>query len=274
MKFRKIFTKTIIGVIIAIALIWTLFAIFYLLIISFAGEGALPTRLEIPKRLTLDNWQTLLWGETSIWPYMINSLIIATVTITLTLLISLPAAYHISRFSNKLNRSIFVLLLFFRMIPYISLVIPIFFLLKRYVLLGTRLGVSLSHLIYTVPISVWLMKGYFDMLTKEIEEAALVDGASRFQAFLRISLPLSGPGIAVTAMFAFVLSYTEYLFAVIITRQPTFPISVRLTAYLGVHETYWRHMACASIISTIPMIVVFIFLQKRFAESFTMGAVK
>jgi len=273
-KFRKILIKTIIGVIVAVVMIWSLFPLLYLSIISFAGLGALPTTLQLPKRLTLDNWQQVLYGEAAIWPYMLNSLIIAAVTIAITLLIALPAAYSFSRFRTRTNRTIFVLLLFFRMVPYISLIIPIFFLMKRYGLLGARLGVSLSHLVYTVPISVWLMKGYFDMLPTEMEEAGLIDGANRFQAFWRISVPLSAPGMAVTAMFTFLLSYTEYLFALIITRQPTFTVSVRLTFYMAIHETLWRPMACASIVSMIPMIVVFLFLQKHLVRGFTLGAVK
>lgn len=274
MKFRKILIRTIIGIIVAVVVIWSLFPLLYLSIISFAGLGALPTTLQLPKRLTLDNWRDVLYGEAAIWPYMLNSLIIAAVTIVITLLIAFPAAYSFSRFRTRTNRVIFVLLLFFRMVPYISLIIPIFFLMKRYGLLGARLGVSLSHLVYTVPISVWLMKGYFDMLPTEMEEASLIDGANRFQAFWRISVPLSAPGMAVTAMFCFLLSYIEYLFALIITRQPTFTVSVRLTTYMAIHETLWRPMACASIVSMIPMIVVFLFLQKHLARGFTLGAVK
>jgi len=118
------------------------------------------------------------------------------------------------------------------------------------------------------------MKGYFDLLGPEMEEAALVDGANRFQAFWRISVPLSAPGMAVTAMFTFLLSYIEFLFAVILTRKLTFTLPVRLAAYMTIHETYWRLIACSSIITLIPMIILFAFLQRHLVRGFTMGAIK
>jgi ABC-type glycerol-3-phosphate transport system permease component len=118
------------------------------------------------------------------------------------------------------------------------------------------------------------MKGYFDMLTPEIEDAALVDGANKFQIFMKISIPLSAPGIAITGMFAFLLSYIEFLFAVILTRRQTFTLPVKLVAYMSIHETYWRLIACSSIITLVPMIVLFMFLQKHLAQGLSMGAVK
>jgi ABC-type glycerol-3-phosphate transport system permease component len=263
-----------IGAIIFLLTVWSVFPLIYLWIISFASLGSLPHRLELPKHMTLDNWREILYGTGSIWPYMLNSFIVGGITVAISLAVILPAAYSFSRYRTKVNNTIFTSLLFFRMTPWICLVIPIFFMMKEYDLLGTRLGLSLSHLVYTVPLGVWLMKGYFDMLSPEIEEAALVDGANRFQVFWRISTPLSAPGIAVTGMFVFLLSYIEYLFALILTRKPTFTLPVRLGAYMAIHETYWRLIACTTIVSLIPTIGLFIFLQRHLARGFTMGAVK
>jgi len=263
-----------IGAIIFLAITWSVFPLVYLWIISFAGLGALPARLELPKRLTLANWKEILYAGETIWPYMLNSLIVGGITVAITLAIALPGAYSFSRYKTKANNAMFTSLLFFRMMPYISLVIPLFFMMKEYGLLGSRLGLSLSHLVYTVPVGIWLMKGYFDLLGPEMEEAALVDGANRFQAFWRISVPLSAPGMAVTAMFTFLLSYIEFLFAVILTRKLTFTLPVRLAAYMTIHETYWRLIACSSIITLIPMIILFAFLQRHLVRGFTMGAIK
>lgn len=273
MKFGKIWRKVLLGLIVFVAVIWSLFPVFYLWLISFAGLGALPTSLSLPKRLTLDNWRTIFLHK-PIWPFMWNSLVVAAIAIVITLAIALPAAYSFSRHRTRLNNAVFTSLLFFRMIPYISIVIPIFFMLNRYHLLGTRLGLSLAHLVYTVPLSVWLMKSFFDMLTPEIEESALIDGASRFGVFWRIALPLSKPGIAVTVLFAFLLSYIEFLFALIITRRPTFTLPVRLGAYMTIHETYWRLIACSSLITLVPMVLIFALLQRHLVRGFTLGAIK
>lgn len=263
-----------IGALVFLVVAWSLFPLIYLWIISFAGMGALPAKLELPKRLTLGNWQEVLYGKDNLWPYMLNSVIVAGTTVVMTLLIALPAAYSFSRYKTRVTSTLFTSFLFFRMMPWISIAIPLFFMMKEYGLLGTRIGLSLAYLIYTIPFSVWLMKGYFDMLAPEIEEAAFVDGASRFQTFLKISIPLSAPGIAVTAMFSFLLSYIELLYAVILTRRPTFTLPVRISAYMAIHEIFWREIACASIISLIPMIVLFIFLQKHLARGLAMGAIK
>ena len=273
MKYRQIIKKSLIGLIIVITVVWSIFPLLYLLIVSFAGLGALPTSISLPKRLTLDNWYHIFFEE-PIWPFMMNSIIVASITIIITLIVTLPAAYSFSRYRTNLNNVIFKSFLLFRMLPFIAIVIPIFFMMNEYGLLGTRLGLSLTHLIYTVPIGVWLLKGYFDMLSIEMEDAARVDGASRFQAFLFITLPLSRPGIAVVALFSFLYSYIEFPFAVILTRAETSTLPIHLARYYTIHETYWRQVACASLFSLIPMVLLFFALQKNLVRGFTLGAVK
>ena len=210
----------------------------------------------------------------TIWPYLRNSLLVGAVVVLITLSAGLPAAYSISRFRARATGVLFTALLFFRMIPYIALIIPIFFMLNRYGLLGTRVGLSLAHLVYTIPFAVWLMKGFFDLLPVEMEQAALIDGCSRPGVFWRITLPLARPGMAVTALFVFLFSYVEYLFAVILTREPSYTLPVRAAAYMTIHDTYWRLMACAALISLVPMIIIFGFLQKHLVRGLTLGAVK
>lgn len=273
MRLSRIIRKSLLGMVIFVTVTWCVFPLVYLLIVSLAGLGALPTCIELPKRLTLTNWHAIFFKE-PVWPYMLNSFIVAFIVVAITLAVSLPAAYSFSRHRTALNNVLFTSFLLFRMLPFISIVIPVFFMLKEYGLLGTRLGLGLAQLVCTVPVAVWLMKAYFDMLSVEMEEAALVDGADRFQAFWLITLPLSRPGITVAAVFSFLFSYIEFLFAVILTRRDTFTLSVHLAKYYTIHETYWRLMACASLLSLIPMIVIFLALQKHLARGFTLGAIK
>jgi ABC-type glycerol-3-phosphate transport system permease component len=273
MKARQIFAKSGLSIVIIIAIVWSLFPVFYLIVISFAGRGALPTSFALPKRLTLENWRTILILE-PIWKYMGNSLFVTAINIIITLLIVIPAAYSFSRFKSRLNGMLFRSFLFFRLLPYISVMVPLFFMMQSYRLLGTRVGLSLAHLLYTLPLGIWLMKGFFDMLSPEIEEAALIDGANTFQMFSRVVLPLIRAGIAVTALIVFLFSYIDFLFALILTREPTFTLPVRLGAYMTIHETYWRLIACSSLISLIPMVIIFAVLQKHLVRGLTLGAVK
>lgn len=273
MKGGSLIRKSLLGVVIFVTVTWCVFPLVYLLIVSFAGLGALPTRIELPKRLTLGNWHKVFFEE-SIWPYMLNSFIVASMVVAITLAVCLPAAYSFSRHRTPFNNVLFTSFLLLRMLPFIAIVIPIFFLLNEYGLLGTRTGLALAQLVHTVPVVLWLMKGYFDMLSIEMEEAARVDGASRLQAFWWITLPLSRPGIAVAALFSFLFSYIEFLFAVVLTRRDTFTLPVHLAKYYTIHETYWRLVACSSLVSLVPMIIIFVFLQKHLRRGFTLGAIR
>lgn len=270
---KKIIEKIPIFIFVIFACAWSVFPVLYLIMISFTGIGALPINFALPRRFTLNNWQTILLIR-PMWPYMVRSLIVAGVVIVVTLIVSLPASYSFSRHQTKFNTAFFNMFLIFRMIPWISLALPIFFMLKRYHLLGTLLGVSLAHLICTIPLSIWLLKGFFDMMPREVEEAALVDGANLFQVLRLIVLPLSRPGIAVATLFTFLFSYIEFLYALIITKAQTFTLPVYLASLVTTHETYWRLIACSALFSLVPMIIIFTFLQKHLKEGFALGGTK
>jgi ABC-type glycerol-3-phosphate transport system permease component len=269
------------GILVAV---WSLLPVYYAFIVSFAAEGAVPQQLGLPPQLTWFNWRDVFFGggmgqlsgqlSDPIWPYMRNSIVVAICVSVLTLGIILPAAYTFSRYKSRTSRTIMISLLFFRMTPVIALAIPVYFMMRTLGLLGTWESLVFAQLVYTVPLAAWLMKGYFDMLPLEIEESALIDGASRFTLFRRIVLPLSRPGVAVTVMFSFLLSYVEYLFASSLptTSQSTMP--VRMGLFITSHMTLWRPLAATALLSTVPMIVLFLFLQRHLVRGLTFGAVK
>lgn len=260
--------------IITLAVIWSLFPVVYLLIISITGKGALPTRLALPSSFSLASWGEVIMGENNIWPYMLNSIYIAGLSTLIGLAVSLPAAYSISRFNQKANKLMFTFLLIFRMIPYIAVVIPMFLLMNYLHLVDTILGLSISHLVYTIPISVWLMKSFFDVIPISIEESALIEGASKFYIFRKIALPLSLPGITTTLTISFLLSYIEFLFTSIISRRDTFNLSMYFSTFLSAHDTKWRLMSSSALISVIPMVILFVFAQRFLIRGLTMGSNK
>ena len=265
-----------------LASVWSLLPVYYTLIVSFSPEGMIPTKLGLPAQFTLWNWENVLFGggmgeltfRADIWPYLRNSVVIATGVSILTLLISLPAAYTFSRYKSRTSKVVLLSLLFFRMIPSITLAIPLYLFMWQLGILGTEPSLIFGHLVYTVPLSAWLMKGFYDVLPVEIEEAALVDGASRFRLLAKIVLPLSRPGIAVSMMFSFLISYIEYLFAVILLKSATATIPVRLAFFISPHMILWRPLACTALLSALPTIVLFLFLQKHLVRGLTFGAVK
>lgn len=268
-KALSLFCKAILC---AIAVCWCLFPLVYLIIISFAGTGPLPTKVAIPENFTLNNWAAILIGERMIWRYIFNSLAVATLSTFFGLLISLPSAYAISRRRDGLTRFAFSFLLVFRMVPYIALLIPVFLLMKNLNLLDSLAGLSLAHLIYTVPISVWLMKGFFDVVPVSVEEAAVMEGAGRFRIFATIALPLSAPGIATTATISFLLSYIEFLFTSILSRRDTFTLAMYFSTFLSDHDTRWRFLSASAVFSIIPIILLFVFAQKYLIKGLTIGS--
>jgi multiple sugar transport system permease protein len=270
---KTLVSRTVIGFFVVIGIIWSLFPIYYIVVISFAGRGALPMELRLPKYLSVHKWIEVVFEPPTIWPYMFNSLIVAVVVVFLTLLISFPAAYAFSRNRSRSFSSMFNAMLVFRMIPFISLAIPLFFLLKAYRLLGTLQGIAVTHLVGTVPLCIWLGKSFFDTITLEYEEAAWLDGVSVFGSFWRIVLPLSKSGILVMALFSFLLSYIELLYAQIVARAGSFTLPVYFARFTTDHSTDWGGIAVSALISLVPMVAVFIALQKYLFSGFKMGKV-
>jgi ABC-type glycerol-3-phosphate transport system permease component len=271
----------VVGILVAT---WSLLPVYYALVVSFAAEGTIPMHLGLPSEFTLFNWTDVIFGggmgqlsvmiSEPIWPYMESSLVVAACVSVVTLGIVLPAAYTFSRYKNRTSQVMMISLLFFRMIPVIAMAIPIYFLMRTLGVWGSWEGLVFAELIYTVPLGAWLMKGYFDMLPIEVEESALIDGASRFTIFRRIVLPLSKPGVVVCIMFTFLISYIEYLFASSLLRGTAATMPVRMGLFMNPHMILWRPLMATALLSTVPMIILFLFLQRHLVRGLTFGAVK
>jgi multiple sugar transport system permease protein len=268
----SLFRTFLIFLVVLILLGWALFPIFYSLIISLSGFE-LPTKLGFPKEITLNNYIDAL-KDKEVWNATWNSLLIAIFATFLSIFTSIPSAYAFSRSQNKLSKFLYYLFLFFRLFPWIALAFPIFYLMAKLKLVDTYLGLGISHSVWIIPTSIWYLKGFFDMVPLEIEESALVDGASPFQVLLKVVLPNILPGLIAVSILAFMSSYTEYLYSLILTRTHTTTLPVLMAGYLSEFKVEWRKISAISMLSTIPMIIFYSYTLNFMKRGTLSGVIK
>ncbi len=226
---------------------------------------------------TLNNYRQLFSADVQFQTFMINSLIVAVVATTLSVITGVPAAYSLARFRWRRGISAALLgwILLVHTIPPVTLSAPLFVLIRNLGLYDTLFGLALTHVLLGAPLIVWLMHGFFLDLPLEIEEASRVDGASRWTTFLRVAVPLTGPGVATAAMLAFMVSWNEFLFAVTMTAsQDSQTIPVGLSLQAQEYVVRYGLMSAGAVIATIPAILFVAFGQRRLVQGLTLGAIK
>lgn len=210
--------------------------------------------------------------------YLANSLIVALSTTALTLAVSALGGYALARLSFPGRNLIARMVLFTYTVPSVLLLIPLYTTIVRYGLQNTRLGLVLAHATFAVPFTLWLLRGFFHSLPVELEDAAMIDGASHFGVLCRIVLPLAAPGLVTAALFGFILSWNEYLFALVFINDDglrTIPVGVAANIMTGnIQPTHWPVLMAASIVSSLPVGALFLFLQKSLVQGLTAGGVK
>jgi len=226
----------------------------------------------LPREPTLKNFE-YVFIQTRSLVYMLNSFIIGSVTTLFVLLLGTPAAYSLARFKLGGDR-LAEWILSMRMIPPIVTVIPLFILFSDLGLVDTPLGLILVYTAYNLPFAIWLMMGFFREVPVEIEEAALVDGGSRFKVFTKISLPLVAPGLVVTTIFTFIFSWNEFLFALILTRENARTIPIQLSFFEAPFIVPFGEMSALSLVTITPVIVLTLAIQKYLVRGLTFGALK
>jgi multiple sugar transport system permease protein len=202
-----------------------------------------------------------------------DSLIIATASTLLALAVSLPTAYSISRFAVG-GQHLAMWILSVRMFPPVVSAIPLFLIFRRLGLLDTHLALIIAYLTFNVPFIVWLVKGFFDDLPRDLEEAALVDGATRWRAFVGVALPLAVPGIVTAGLLAFMFAWNEFLLALFLTRSEVRTLPVGLSSLVGGHEILWGQIGALAIMAIVPVILLALVLQRYIVRGLTFGAVK
>ncbi|NLJ48364.1 MAG: carbohydrate ABC transporter permease [Candidatus Atribacteria bacterium] len=206
--------------------------------------------------------------------YLLNSFIVAMVSTFLALFIGSMAAYGLSRFQFRRSKDLSFWILSIRMTPPVASIIPIFIIMRTLKLLDTHYALIIAYFTFNIPFAVWLLRSFFREIPREIEESAMVDGCSTYNAFFRIALPLIAPGLAATGIFTFIFSWNEFLFALILTGTRAQTVPVALTGFIRETGIMWSHMAAAGVLAMAPMILFTALAQKNLVKGLTMGAIK
>jgi multiple sugar transport system permease protein len=207
--------------------------------------------------------------------YMRNTLVISIATMIIGIIVAVPAAYYVARNNFRLRTPFLLLVLITQMFSPTSLLIGIYRELSIFNLVNTYQGLILVNVSFNLAFSVWILSSFFKSIPVEIEEAAFIDGASRFQTFRKISLPLAAPGIVTTAIFTFIAAWNEYVVAYTLASSPEKqPFSVGLSLLTGLYEVKWNFLFAGSLIAIIPIIILFISIEKYLVGGLTAGSVK
>jgi multiple sugar transport system permease protein len=233
----------------------------------------------IPSKITLrpfaDIWTTIPLGR-----YFLNSLVVSTTATVLSVTLAVFAAYAISRFRFPGRRIFSVTVLSTQMFPGILFLLPLFLIFVNIgnatgiELYGSRIGLIITYLTFSLPFSIWMLVGYFDSIPRELDEAAQVDGNGPIGALLRVVVPAAVPGIVAVAIYAFMTAWGEVLFASIMTDESTRTLAIGLQQYSTQVDVYWNQVMAASLVVSAPIVVGFLLLQRYLVAGLTAGAVK
>ena len=234
---------------------------------------ALPPRL-LPKDFTISAYLSI-FNDPSKVRFFINSYLVAGVVTLLTLGIAILTAYGFSRYSFRSKNTLNVFIISTQTVPPITLLIPYFGMVVAFGIFNTYFALILTYMVFTLPYAILLMTGYLNTLPRELDEAVLVDGGSSWTALWQVIVPLSVPGIVATAVYTFLLSWNEFLFALTLTKSMemrTVPIGIELL--MGQHAFEWNEMMAMSVLGSLPLLLLYLIAQRYFLAGMTAGSVK
>lgn len=263
-------------VIIIFTVIFAVFPIVWTALTSFKRESDVVTnQLQyIPQNPTLENYETLI-NRSGYAVMFRNSAIVTLLTVTLCLLVGTFAAYSISRYRFRGRGGMLTFYLVIRMFPVVLLLLPLYIMLRSLGLIDNLFGLALTYTTFLLPVSLLMLKGFFDAVPVDLEDAARIDGSTRLGALFRVVMPLARSGIAATAVLLAVSAWNEFLFALMLTNSEgsrTWPVGLQLM--VGEFQLPWGLMAAAGMISIIPIILFFAIAQKALVRGLMVGAVK
>lgn len=276
--------------ILIVFVVYTIYPLLWVFTVAFSGRQSLmfvdlpadPTVIDRlrtvvpwPRDVSLVNFVDVFTDQPFLL-WMLNSAVVAVATTVVGVFLATTSAYAFSRFQFPGRRTGLMSFLVSQMFPGVLMLIPLYIILVQWLGLGsTRIGLILVYATTAIPFCVWMLKGYFDTIPKELEESALIDGASPRVIFLRIILPLAKPAIAVTALFSFMTAWNEFILAATLMDQEsmyTAPVGLRF--FVGGFEQQWGYFAAGAIVAAIPVVLLFMYLQKYLVSGLTAGAVK
>ncbi len=229
-----------------------------------------------PSPATMENYVNLATGSTNFGMYVRNSLITCIATSLLATIVASLAGYAISRLRFRGKRTLMLTILATQMFPMVLILISLYVMYRQLGLINTHIGLILSFTTFAVPFSVWMMKGFFDAIPGEIEEAALIDGCTRLESLRLIAIPLAAPGLLAVSLFSFLDGWNNLMYPLTLatsTDVRTIPPGL-LLSFLGQFKDDWAGMMAASVVVTIPVAIIFTFLQRYLVAGLTAGAVK
>lgn len=230
----------------------------------------------IPPTISFESF-IRFFQHTNAIDWLWNSTIVAVVSTLVSVLVAIPAGYALARLPFWGRETMGRLLLVTYIVPPVLLVVPMFLVMANFKLLNTLSGLILTHITICLPFCIWILRGYFSSLPRDIEDAGRIDGLSLFGVIWRVVVPISGPGVGAAAAFTFIISWQEFLFAfTLMSKQTmkTLPVGIAGFPSNVVDQTLWANMMSSSVIATIPVFIVFLALQKFFVQGLTAGAVK
>lgn len=262
---------------VAVMAIWSFFPIYWMIVSSLRPERDLfsaPTLIPKTFDTGLASYHNLLW-LTDYWQQFMNSLMVAGAVVAVSLIMSIIISYVISRYRVPGKPMIIGSMLYAYMFPPMLLAIPLLAIFARWELADSLAAVIIAHCTMTIPLGVWLLWGFFKAMPMHLEEAAMVDGCTRVSAFFRVVLPLSLPGIVTVAIFSFLLSWTDYVFAfVLVSSDSLKTLPVGLASILGSFDARWGELMAGATLITLPLLVMFSLLSRYFIQGLAAGAVK
>ncbi|MBM4353767.1 MAG: sugar ABC transporter permease [Deltaproteobacteria bacterium] len=276
---REILAVAATNLFLAVFTLLTLTPLLYVLKLAFSGDRkGLATLSLLPSSPTLDNFIAVVTrserGEWVFGHHLLNSIVISAATTVLGIVLACTAAYAFSRFKFPGRRAGLLSFLVSQMFPGILMMIPLYVVMQKLGLLNRQVGLILVYSTTAIPFCVWMLKGYFDTIPKDLEESAVIDGAGKFLIFWKIMLPLAAPAIAVTALFSFMTAWNEFLLAYTFMTDPlAYTLPVEIQKYVG-EEIQWELFAAASVLVSIPVMALFFALQKNLVGGLTAGSVK
>ena len=228
----------------------------------------------IPRSFTLEHYNKILFTS-DFFNYLINSLIVSFSSMIISIILSVSAAYGLHKLKFYGNKFVEYSLLVTYAFPGVILLIPVYLLFAKVNLLNTYLSLIIVNVLFATPFAVWMLKAFFKLIPNEVEEAAYIDGASRFVVILKIVIPLAAPGIASIAIFCFIISWTEYLFAsILISSDNLKTLPVGLAGIVGQYQIDWGFLLSGAVLASLPVIILFVFIGKYFVSGLTEGAIK
>ena len=258
----------------ALLALWT-FPVYWMIVSSITPDERLfgsPSLL--PLDPVLDHYRAV-FGERRFWVPMVSSLVVAGSTTAFALLLGVPAAYAIARLRFRGKQVISSAILAISVFPPTAILSPLFLGLRSVGLIDTWPGLVIPYATFSTPLAVWLMTAFFRQLPRDLEEAAIMDGASRIRAAVSILMPLAAPGIATTAILTFLYAWNEFLFAmsfVVSPERQTVPVAIAL--FRGQYQVPWGQVLAAAVVASVPVALVVLAFQRRIVSGLTAGAVK